>query len=133
MIALALGAIINIGVAWGCALVSLRTPSVTEEAHKAVPSQVVMGAWCAPRSLKRPGVHRILFEAFDWAPGEPFSDPDGRLRDLVPGWAFEAAMRYIPDLESYESVLLDARGWPFVSLMSETLPLSDSLAHGWAL
>ncbi len=129
-----LGAVVNVAVAWGCALLSVK--GAEQQGHKMVRCPWLTDIWCAPRSLRRAGAYRILVEVFYGTPDEPdpFTDFDTRLGAILPAWAFQAAVRQLALLkDDGEPIILDARGWPFQSLMSETLPYQRSIRYGWVL
>jgi hypothetical protein len=145
---LALGAVVNVGVAWGCAyfidggrcLITATARGRTAVEHPRW--EVVLG--------RRAGVTLIRSDASgippppvplpaDATPREmaawmsaPIGSLDARVVVRVPRWSRASAP---PDEADYarRAVWEDARGWPMVCLVSYSADFGGRIGHPWAL
>lgn len=134
------GAVVNVGVAWGCAVWLSLNPAksdVREVANRLVRSPLWQDIWCEVRTLNRPGGRRFGIVWWYWEADETsqYADVDTQLNEILPRWAFAALLSRTTPPEDMEVIVLDSRGWPLPSLASQIHPhiFKPSITQGWPL
>ncbi|MCH8825222.1 MAG: hypothetical protein IH984_17135 [Planctomycetes bacterium] len=119
---LLLGAIVNVAVAWGCAIrLDIRKSSGTSLYRSLYPdeSQSEDPFWMVSR-LTRPGAMHLFSHRGMPHHGPSPSALEGLPESLVPNWARDELLPWqsssITQLNDFGNWTVDARGWPQLSL-----------------
>ncbi|MFB3104295.1 MAG: hypothetical protein ACE1ZA_05135 [Pseudomonadales bacterium] len=127
------GAVVNIAVAWGCALSVDTILGTRVIAHEgSIASEVGYARWIVERDSRRGGTRFDSRRShFDY----PTRDTPVHPIDLLPKWS-----NFGDPVAGYESGLItvhrrigDARGWPMLSMWSEPYIAYKSRDEGWVV
>lgn len=130
---LLLGAVVNIAVAWGCALSVDTILGTRVIAHEgSIASELGYARWIVERDSRRGGTRFDSRRShFDY----PTVDTPVHPIDLLPKWG-----AFGDPIAGYESGLIivhrrigDARGWPMLSMWSEPFHAYKSRDEGWVV
>ena len=140
---LLLGAIVNVAVAWGCALsLSLRSQASGRSGSNGL--EIWVGVlpenketWGMVWTIHRPGAYKFLVE---WG-----SSRGSSYGETPPKWVLRIMDEHTLDPRSGNDLVVDARGWPFPGLYSLadfdnfqvtrglSLPSNDDSSSRWTL